>query len=122
MEVVWAGPPVTAQQVVSEVGEAEGWKPQTVKTLLARLVKKGALRAEAEANRYLYHPVVSRAEAVAVETDTFLDRISRGSLTPMLVHLAQSRRPLDEAEIEALRKLLPPKKETKKTRKGDTPS
>lgn len=107
MEAVWAGPPVTAQQVSNILGEDEGWKPQTVKTLLARLVKKGALRAEAEGNRFLYFPEVERNAAVMAETSCFLDRISRGSLSPMLAQLVQGRRPLSSEEIDALRKLLP---------------
>lgn len=106
MEVVWGEPPVTAQQVSSALGEAEGWKPQTVKTLLARLIKKGALRAETEANRFLYFPVLERKEAVKVETDSFLDRISRGSLTPLLAHMVKGRRPLSDEEIKTLRDLL----------------
>lgn len=106
MEVVWADPPVTAQQVTSSLGKAENWKPQTVKTLLARLIKKGALRAEAEGNRFLYFPEVERNAAVTAETGCFLDRISRGSLAPMLAQLLQGRRPLTTEEIDALRKLL----------------
>lgn len=109
MEVVWAGPPVTAQHVTNELGEAENWKPQTVKTLLARLVGKSVLRTEADGIRFLYHPAVSREAAVAAETDSFLDRMRRGSLVPMLAHLMESKRPLSEDEIEALRGLLPEK-------------
>lgn len=107
MEVVWAGPPVTAQKVTNALGESVGWKPQTVKTLLARLVKKGALRAEADGNRFLYFPEIERHAAVMAETSCFLDRISQGSLSPMLAQLVKGRRPLSTEEIDALRKLLP---------------
>ncbi|MEO5716553.1 MAG: BlaI/MecI/CopY family transcriptional regulator [Luteolibacter sp.] len=107
MEVVWTGPPVTAQQVTNALGVSEGWKPQTIKTLLARLVVKSVLRTEADGNRFLYYPEVSREAAVAAETDSFLDRIRRGSLVPMLAHLMESKRPLSHEEIEALRSLLP---------------
>jgi len=48
MEVVWADSPVTAMRVSLVLGDAERWKPQTVKTLLGRLVKKGALRYETD--------------------------------------------------------------------------
>ncbi|MGJ8633354.1 MAG: BlaI/MecI/CopY family transcriptional regulator [Luteolibacter sp.] len=115
MEVVWEGFPVTAQDVVAALGEVEEWKPQTVKTLLGRLVKKGALRAEAEGNRFLYFPIVERKEAVMAETDSFLERISRGSLTPMLAQMVKSRRKLSEEEIDALRDLL----DGNETKKGE---
>ncbi len=107
MEVAWAEPPVTAQQVVNALGEIEGWKPQTVKTLLARLVKKGVLRTEATGNRFYYFPVVERKAVVMAETDSFLNRVSRGSLAPLLAQLVNGRRPLSEGEIIELRKLLP---------------
>lgn len=106
MEVVWESPPVTAQQVLEAVGESEGWKTQTVKTLLGRLVKKGALSYETEANRFLYSPSFTREAAVAAETGTFVDRITRGSVAPLLSHLVQSRRQWSGEEIAELRKLL----------------
>lgn len=113
MEVVWAGPPVTAQQVTNALGEAESWKSQTVKTLLARLVKKDVLRSESEGNRFLYFPQIKRQDAVRAETNSFLDRISRGSLVPMLAQLVNGQRPLSAEELDALRKLLP-ENQTKK--------
>jgi len=106
MEVAWEDPPVTAQRVSEALGERESWKPQTVKTLLARLVKKGALVYECEGRRFHYTPAIRRDEAVAAETESFLDRISRGSLVPAIQHLVQTTRPLDAEEVEALRELL----------------
>jgi len=106
MEVVWEDPPVTAQRVSEVLGEREQWKPQTVKTLLARLVKKGVLAYESEGRRFRYTPAIRRDEAVAAETESFLDRISRGSLVPALQHLVQTTRALEAEEITALRELL----------------
>jgi len=106
MEVVWDGPPVTAQHVLDVLGESEGWKTQTVKTLLGRLVKKGALSFVTEANRYLYSPCFTREVAVKVETGSFLERITRGSVAPLLAHLVQSPQSLSAEELATLRALL----------------
>lgn len=106
MEVAWENPPVTAQQVLDALGQREGWKSQTVKTLIGRLVKKGALTFQTEANRYLYSPSLTRDQAVASETGDFLDRITQGSVAPLLSHLVQSRKALSAGEIAALRALL----------------
>lgn len=106
MEIAWEDPPVTAQQVLDALGEREGWKSQTVKTLIGRLVKKGVLTFQTEANRYLYSPSLTREQAVASETGDFLDRITQGSVAPLLSHLVQSRRALSPGEIAALRTLL----------------
>lgn len=106
MEVVWEDPPATAQQVLDAVGSSEGWKSQTVKTLLGRLVKKGALTYETEANRYLYLPCFTRETAVAAETGSFIERVTRGSVAPLLAHLVRSRRKLSAEELASLRELL----------------
>ena len=106
MEVVWSGPPVNAQQVIDAIGGIEEWNPRTVKTLLSRLIKKKALRAEKEGNRFLYFPTVAREEAVMAETHSFLERISRGSYVPMLAQMVKSQRQLSDEEIGALRELL----------------
>lgn len=106
MEIIWKSPSVTSHRLCKLLGEQEGWKPQTVKTLISRLVKKGAVEYEVEANRYLYSPVISRNEAVGAETESFLDRISRGSLAPILSHFVETGRPLAKDEVEALRELL----------------
>lgn len=106
MEVVWSDPPVTAQRVTAAIGAREGWKPQTIKTLIGRLVRKNALSFEAQGNRYLYSPAISREQAVAWETESFLGRISRGSLAPVLMHLVETEQALDHDELRALRQLL----------------
>ncbi|MCB1079797.1 MAG: BlaI/MecI/CopY family transcriptional regulator [Verrucomicrobiae bacterium] len=106
MEIAWESPPIAAQQVLDALGKRENWKAQTIKTLIGRLVKKGALSYEIEGNRYLYSPLISREAAVAEETGSFLDRVARGSVAPLLSHLVETRKPLDADEIEALRSLL----------------
>ena len=106
MEIIWNRNPLTAGEVIESLKNEADWKPQTIKTLLARLVKKGALSHESQQNRYLYSPEISRESAVAAETNSFLDRICQGSLAPMLAHFAESGRALDDEEAEALRRLL----------------
>ncbi len=77
-----------------------------MKTLIGRLVKKGALSFQKDGHRYLYSPEIDRESAVAAETETLLDRISRGSVAPLLAHLIQSRKSLTSEELDALRALL----------------
>ena len=42
MTVLWADSPLTASDVVDRVATRNQWNPRTVKTLLNRLVSKGA--------------------------------------------------------------------------------
>jgi BlaI family transcriptional regulator, penicillinase repressor len=112
MQVLWADASLTANEVVERVAEKNNWNPRTVKTLLGRLVKKGALAFETEGNRYRYSPRVSREECVRSESRSFLSRVFGGSVGPMLTHFV-SEAPLTEKEIRQLREIL-----DRRTRKG----
>lgn len=105
MNVLWESSPRTASEVADKLCERMNWHPKTVKTLLARLVKKGALRFKAEGNRYIYRPALSREKFVRAETRTFLDRVFGGQATPMLVHFAENG-DLTPEDLESLKEIL----------------
>jgi BlaI family penicillinase repressor len=79
--------------------------PKTVKTLLNRLVKKGALGFTKEGRAYLYEPLVAERDCVTAESTSFLERVFGGSLQPMLAHFVESRK-LSPAEIAELKRLI----------------
>ncbi len=105
MEVLWAESPLRAAEVSKALAAKRGWKDNTVRTLLARLVQKGALAYEADGNRYLYRPAVSRALCAQAESETFMNRVFSGSVQPLLLHFV-SKSKLSKAEILELRRLL----------------
>jgi len=106
MNVVWsAGAPLSANDVVGRLAGVRDWSPRTVKTLLNRLINKGALAYEAEGKRYLYRPRVSREQCVRDETRSFLSRVFAGAPGPMLLQfVAQAK--LTPDEVDALKRLL----------------
>jgi len=118
MKVVWeagdAAPPetLTAGEVVQRMGAAGGpggrWRPRTIKTLLSRLVQKGAVRADAEpgaARVYRYKAAVSREACVRQESRSFLRRVFDGDVAPALVHFLNASN-LSRGDIERLKKVL----------------
>jgi len=58
MRVTWTLGNVTSSQMAEIMAEKMGWKTATVKTLLGRLIKKGALRAEKHGRAFTYYPTV----------------------------------------------------------------
>ncbi|WP_174292330.1 BlaI/MecI/CopY family transcriptional regulator [Sphingomonas bacterium] len=108
MEVLWADAPLSAQDVAERVDPARGWSVNTVKTLLGRLLAKSVIAHEADGRRYLYRPLVERADHVERESRRLIDRLFGGRLTPLVAHLAErdALTPRDIAEIEALLKDL----------------
>jgi predicted transcriptional regulator len=104
MEVLWDEAPLTASDVVSRLTPASGWSPATVKTLLGRLLTKGALVHEEDGRRYLYRPKLKRDAYEKGESQRLVDRLFGGRATPLVAHLAQSGQlsASDIAELEAL--------------------
>ena len=106
MQAVWAHHPVTATEIVEKLSAIDSkWHPKTTRTLLARLVKKGALNFKAHGRSYLYEPGVTEEECISTASGSFLDRVFGGSLRPMLVHFVENRR-ISRAELNELRALL----------------
>ncbi|MBO9713599.1 BlaI/MecI/CopY family transcriptional regulator [Sphingomonas sp.] len=108
MEVLWDESPLTAQEVSERVAPSRDWSANTVKTLLGRLLAKNIIAHEEEGRRYLYRPLVARADYVAGESRRMIDRLFGGKLTPLVAHLAERDQLSDQdiAEIEALLKEL----------------
>jgi BlaI family transcriptional regulator, penicillinase repressor len=110
MEVLWEEHPLTAAEVAERAGPARGWSVHTVKTLLSRLLAKGAIAYEAEGRRFLYTPAIERDSYVGRESEKLVDRLFGGRITPLIAHLAERRQlsAQDIAELEALLKELKP--------------
>jgi BlaI family penicillinase repressor len=104
MKVVWEGP-ATAGEVVRRMEGVRGWRPRTIKTLLGRLVRKGAVKMEAQEKRYLYKAAVRREACVRSETRSFLSRVFDGAVAPALVQFLKESK-LSAAELDELREIL----------------
>jgi BlaI family penicillinase repressor len=106
MNVLWsADAPLTASDVVDRLAGLRDWSPRTVKTLLNRLINKGALAYEPQGKRYLYRPRVPRERCVREETRSFLSRVFANAPGAMLLQFVEQAK-LTPDEVEALRKLL----------------
>ena len=117
MEVLWESSPRTASEVAKELIQTKDWAENTVRTLLSRLVEKGALQI-VEGSPRLYAPAVKRESFVEAESESFLDRIFQGAAKPLLVHFASNAR-LTPDEVRELKQLLDQsigKNPTKKTK------
>jgi BlaI family penicillinase repressor len=103
MEVLWDDSPRTASDIAKSLREKTSWAENTVRTLLTRLVEKGALK-ESGAPK-LYSPAVKREDCVKAESESFMDRIFQGAAKPLLVHFTKNAR-LTPDEVKELKKLL----------------
>jgi BlaI family penicillinase repressor len=105
MEVLWTEEPLAAEDVVARLSGRVDWAEPTIKTLLNRLLKKGAVRADRDGRRYLYSPVLTREAWVASQSEGVLDRLFGGRVAPLVAHFSERGR-LSQADIDALRSLV----------------
>jgi BlaI family penicillinase repressor len=105
---------LAAADIVEPVARDRGIHHRTVRTLLARLVKKGAVEtrlqepaADSAATAYWYKAKVPRDAVVKAESESFLSRVFDGNAAPALVHLLhESRGQLSPQDLQQLRALL----------------
>jgi BlaI family transcriptional regulator, penicillinase repressor len=104
MEALWGRSPRAAEEIAAEVAAPQGWTEATVKTLINRLLNKGALGAERDGRRYLYRPLIARTDYVGAESQGLLDRLFDGRLAPLVSHFSEkgALTPQDIAELKKL--------------------
>ena len=105
MEALWQRAPQGSEDLAAALHKATGWHENTVRTLLNRLIRKGAVAAEREGRRYLYAPLLAREAWQAQESRSLLDRVFGGRVAPLLVHFSRNEK-LSAKDVAALRKLV----------------
>ena len=106
MEALWAAAqPLTATEVAERIDPDRGWSLATVKTMLSRLVAKGALKHREDGRRFLYSPTIKREAYVGHESRRFVEKLFGGRLSPLVARLAEEDA-LDEDDIAAIEALL----------------
>ena len=105
MKAIWTENPVTANRLVDIVSESTTWKPNTIKSLLNRLVKKEVVGYENIGRVYHYSPLVEESVLVKAESRSLLKRVFNGAAAPMLVTLIESE-DLSDEDIEEIRRVL----------------
>ena len=105
MQVLWRKSPRSAEDVIEALSATQDWQDATIKTLLNRLLNKGAIAAEKDGRRYLYSPLLSREQWIAGESDSLLERLFGGRVAPLVAHFSQHRK-LSRKDIAELRRLI----------------
>ena len=105
MEVLWAADAPLTSADVAERLEVRGWSLATIKTMLSRLVVKGAISHREDGRRFLYSPAIKREAYVGSESRRFVDRLFGGRLSPLVARLAEADA-LDEEDIAAIEAAL----------------
>lgn len=105
MEILWVNSPAGTEEVIVALARGHEWHESTVKTLVSRLVKKGAIRVTKDGRRHQYSPVLTRDEWLSDESTGLLDRMFGGRVAPLVAHFSRQRK-LSRRDIADLKRLI----------------
>ncbi len=105
MKVLWrAGDALSVTEIREALQRSMGWEATTVKTLVSRLVNKGALRQE-KRGVYFYTPLISEREYNGWATNDLIRKLYHGSARALVAALVHSEG-LTQQDIEELRAMF----------------
>ena len=107
LQQLWERSPLSAQDIIERlaVDAPQSTHPKTVKTLINRLLKKGALGYHEQNRKYYYYPIIDRDTYYTQKTESFLDKFYDGEVAPLLSFFAQ-RRKLNQKDLHELKHLI----------------
>lgn len=102
LQMLWRAGAVTLSAAQAALGREIGYT--TMQTRLNRLVEKGVVTRTAERPAQ-YAAAVKPADVSARHLDLLMERVSEGSVVPLVAHLVRDRT-LSAAEIAELKQLI----------------
>lgn len=105
MDLLWQRHPQSAEELVAALGPQQGWQEPTIKTLLNRLLNKGAVQASKDGRRYLYSPQLAREDWQLQLSRSLLERCFGGRVAPLVAQFG-ARGQLSAQDLAELRELL----------------
>lgn len=105
MKLLWhAEDALPVTDIREQLQLQKGWEPATIKTLLSRLVSKGAVRQE-KRKVYFYSPLISEKEYGAWATGDLVSRLFNGSAKDLVAALVHSDG-LTQEDLDELRQMF----------------
>ena len=106
MHIIWQhSNPISTNHIISCLDSNKTWKPQTVLTLLVRLIDKGFLHSEKIGKERTYSPLISQKDYLSIETNSFFDRLHSNSIRSVVNALYDGKK-LSDNEIADLKNWL----------------
>jgi len=111
LEAIWHKFPASAQDIIARLNseitlnQEKQWHEKTVKTLINRMVKKGAIGFEKEGRRYFYSPLLEREAYQIKETRSIIDRLFGGRIAPLVAGFAKNQQ-LTKTDVDELKDLI----------------
>lgn len=111
MNALWQGHPASAREIEERLPKETKWAYTTIKTMLTRLVAKGAIAERMEGKAALYEPRITRQKARLAALRSVAEEAFDGALGSLMHFLVEEE--LSDEDRAKLAELL-----EEKSRKG----
>jgi predicted transcriptional regulator len=91
MQIVWARPRITAEDVRMALGRRKPLKESTVRTILRRLEDKGYVEHDVVGRTYVYRPRHEAHSVAAQHVRGIVERFCQGSVESLLVGMVDDK-------------------------------
>ena len=106
MKILWREGPLTSAQIFAELKDCGTGNRNTQKTLLLRLVNKGAVTYRKLDNKsFIYSPSIKQEEYISDSRNRFIDRVFEGSTQKMMLNFVQEKA-ITKADLQELIRLI----------------
>lgn len=105
MNTLWSRHPATARDIIEFMPGESKWAYTTVKTMLTRLVKKGAIAESKRGSISVYEPLVTQKTARKSAMKNLVDKVLDGAVEPIMHFLIEEKK-LSKKERQQLIKML----------------
>jgi BlaI family penicillinase repressor len=112
LDARWQSSPASASQIIERISDDNNWHEKTVKTLLSRMMKKGAVEFEKQGRQYIYTPTIKRADYTLKQSKSFIERFFSGRIAPLVSGFAKSET-LSQQDIDELKNVISEWEKTK---------
>jgi len=106
MYIIWKNGKTTSFDIIDEVKKNEKILENTIRTLLARMVKKQAIKiSEKKGKTYIYEACINEDEFLRKEANNFLENVYQGAMNTMLLNFVKENK-LTKKDVEDLLKKI----------------
>lgn len=111
MRVVWFQGKATSREMIQVLEAKMSWKASTIKTLISRLVEKGALETEQKGRKYIYSALLTEDVSMDGYITDMMSRVCSKNVGKVIREMLIEA-PLSQGDIDLLISVLEEKKET----------
>ncbi|MCI1902315.1 MAG: CopY/TcrY family copper transport repressor [Bifidobacteriaceae bacterium] len=111
MRIIWTSGEIPTRDIIALAQQKRDWSESTIKTLLARLTKKGYLTATAKNRKFFYTASIRETTAMDDAASNLFDHLCSMKKGGAIINLVENQK-MTRADIETLQNVLERKLKT----------